>query len=90
MTVIAQYRKTLAAIIGAVVTWGLTAQSDGIDGAEWWGLAAILATALGVYQAPNEPLEDSERGAVEPGSFALGIILGIVLGFLIWGTGEVR
>lgn len=48
------FRKTIAALVGAVLTWGTVAQVDGIEGAEWWGLAVAVATALGVYNVTNE------------------------------------
>lgn len=54
MTHLPAYRKTVAAVIGAVITWGGTAQVDGIDGAEWWGLAFAVATVLGVFGVANE------------------------------------
>ena len=47
-------RKTAAALVGAVLTWGTVAQVDGITTAEWWGLAVALATAVGVYSVTNE------------------------------------
>lgn len=49
------YRKTIAAVVGVVITWGVTAQPDGIEAAEWWGLAAAVAGAFGVFQVANEP-----------------------------------
>lgn len=47
-------RKSIAAIVGAVLTWGSVAQVDGITSGEWWGLAIAAATALGVFAVPNE------------------------------------
>lgn len=53
------YRKTIAAVIGSVLTWGLTAHMpDGsIDRGEWWGLAVAIATAVGVFAVPNGPTQ---------------------------------
>lgn len=48
------YRKTLAAIVGAVLTWGSVAQDGGIQATEYWGLAVAVATAIGVFSVPNE------------------------------------
>lgn len=50
-------KKAIVGLVGAVLTWGLTAHlPDGsIDRAEWWGLAVAVATALGVYATPNGP-----------------------------------
>ena len=50
-----RYVKALAALIGAVATWGITAAEDGIyTQVELWGAALALATALGVYALPND------------------------------------
>lgn len=54
MTRIAAWRKALAAALTGTVTWGATAQVDGIDPAEWWGLAGVLAGAVVVWLIPNE------------------------------------
>jgi hypothetical protein len=69
-----------------------------IDRGEWWGLAVAVATALGVWAVPNGPAqvqvvndpgdpvpveEKPERGAVEPGSLALGVLIGVVLVLLL-------
>lgn len=54
------YRKTVAAVVGALITWGtlvVVSQETRITAAEWLALAGGLATALGVYTVPNEPLE---------------------------------
>lgn len=49
-----RYVKTIAAVLGGVATWGITAASNGaIDLAEWFGLLGALGTALGVYAFPN-------------------------------------
>lgn len=50
-------RKTIAALVGAVLTWGTVAQVDGIETAEWWGLAVAVATVVGVFGVPNEPTD---------------------------------
>lgn len=52
----APYRKTLTAGVTGVLTWGYTAYvPDGrVDRLEWWGLAAVLAVAGGVYAVPND------------------------------------
>lgn len=57
MSIFPTYRKTVAALVGAVLTWGAVAQVDGITGAEWWGLAIAVATAAGVYGTTNEPTD---------------------------------
>lgn len=55
---LARYRKTLAALVGVLLTWfGSAYVPDGhIDRVEWLGLAVALATVLGVYGVTNEPI----------------------------------
>lgn len=87
MTNLAQYKKTIVAVIGAALAWGYTAQVDGIDSTEWWGLAIAVATAAGVYQARNTaPLRRDDDGFVDAGSLALGIIVGLTAGWFFWGS----
>ena len=52
---LAEYRKTFVAAVGAVLTWaGVAYVPDGhVDRFEWYALALALATAAGVYVAPN-------------------------------------
>jgi hypothetical protein len=56
MKTLAQYRKTIVAVIGAVLTWVAVAYvPDGsISREEWFALAVALATALGVYGISND------------------------------------
>ena len=55
MKTLAVYRKTIVAGIGALLTWAGTAYvPDGhVSRAELYVLAVALATAGGVYVAPN-------------------------------------
>lgn len=48
-----RYAKTIAAVLGAISTWGITASPDGITGNEWFGLLGALAAVLAVYAVPN-------------------------------------
>ena len=48
-------RKSIAAALTGIATWGITAQPDGIDSAEWWGLFGVLVGAFLVWLVPNEP-----------------------------------
>lgn len=50
-----RYAKALAALLGAIGTWGATAAQDGISSVEWFGLVTALGTALAVYGVPNTP-----------------------------------
>lgn len=80
------YRKAIAALLGSIGTWGMTAAAEGgITGAEWFGLLAVLGTTSAVWGLPNDT-DPGEDGAIEPGSLALGIVLGVVLALLIWGA----
>ena len=60
-------RKSLAAALTGVVTWGVTAQTNGIDGAEWWGLASVLVGAFLVWLTPNEPVDEGLAAALREG-----------------------
>jgi len=54
MNGLSRYSKTIAAILGAVSTWGITAAAEGgINAVEWYGLLGALAAALAVYGIPN-------------------------------------
>lgn len=51
------YRKTLSAIVTGVIGWATAVTVSAparITAAEWIVLATVLATALGVFAAPNE------------------------------------
>lgn len=48
-------RKAIAAALTGIATWGATAQVDGIDTAEWWGLFGVLVGAFLVWLTKNEP-----------------------------------
>ncbi len=53
------YRKTVAAVVVGVLGWAavvITSEPSQVTASEWLGLATALATALGVYSVPNEPL----------------------------------
>jgi hypothetical protein len=55
----AAYSKAIAAALGAVSVWGITAAADGhISGVEWFGLLGALAAVLLVWRSPaNTPKE---------------------------------
>lgn len=55
---LARYRKTIVAVIGAAVTWLVAAFADStLDTQEWVALAVAIATAAGVYATPNDAPE---------------------------------
>lgn len=51
------YRKAIAAVIIGLLGWAgvvITSPEAAITASEWLGLGVAVATALGVYQVPNE------------------------------------
>lgn len=53
------YRKTFAAVITGLLGWAavvVTSDASAVTASEWLAGAVALATALGVYITPNEPL----------------------------------
>lgn len=101
MTGITTWRKAVAAALTGTVTWGATAQVDGISAAEWWGLAGVLVGAFIVWLVPNEPGTvnirerlgglgfreiDVDDGAVSWATVFLGVIAAVVV---LWALGEV-
>ncbi len=57
MTVLQAHRKTIAAVVGAgaaFATLVVTSTPTAITSSEWLSGAVGLATALGVYLAPNK------------------------------------
>lgn len=51
-----RYRKTITAVVGAGIAFGtlvVVSPAGPISSAEWLSGAIGLATALGVYAAPN-------------------------------------
>ncbi len=55
--------KAIAGLLGGVSVWGATAAPDGIDGAEWFGLLAVLGTAVAVFAVPNTPAREGPDDA---------------------------
>lgn len=54
------YRKTIAAVVVGLIGWATVVIASPvvkITASEWLMLATGLATALGVYTVPNEPME---------------------------------
>lgn len=57
-----QYLKAIAALLGGIAGWGITATTDGvISMTDWFGLVAVFATALGVFAVENAPAEAEPR-----------------------------
>lgn len=77
--------QTALAVIGAAsvfteVDWPMIASASGMA-----GVLSILTSVAGIPEAPAP----TERGAVEPGSCALGILVGLLFGWLLWKNGGV-
>ena len=66
------FAKALAALFGAVATWGIAALDDNaVTSPEWFSLLAALGTVLAVWGVPNTPPEVDEPPAepVPPETF---------------------
>lgn len=66
---VAQHRKLIVSVIGAVITvaiqvWG--------TGSPWVSAVVLIATAAGVYRAPNEDPVAAPAGTPLPGTPAGG------------------
>lgn len=86
---LAPYRKTIAALVGAVLTWCAAALSDNaVTTMEWIALGIAVATALGVYGTPNEaeatkpPFKPKDSGltALDALVIALIVLVALTLG----------
>lgn len=51
----AKYTKAILAVLAAVLTFFVTAVTDGISTAEWLQVLVIAAGAVGVFAVPNKP-----------------------------------
>jgi hypothetical protein len=54
MQELTKYRKTIVAIVGAALTWGVANFADNQNISQWLSLVTAILTAAGVYQAKNE------------------------------------
>jgi hypothetical protein len=50
-----RYTKAVLAVITAVLTFFVTAVTDGVSSAEWLQVLVIAAGAIGVFAVPNKP-----------------------------------
>lgn len=81
---LASRAKAYAALIGAVLTAIIGTGTDN----KWLTLGAAVLTAVATYQVPNsdeafDAAPKDESGAVEPGSAALGLVLGLLIAYLL-------
>lgn len=54
------YRKTISAVVTGLLGWAavvVTSEPSPVTASEWLVLGTTLATALGVYSVPNEPMK---------------------------------
>lgn len=77
--------QTAVAVIGAAslfteVDWPMIASASGMA-----AVLSMLTSVAGIPEAPA-PRAANDRGAVDPGSLALGLVLGLIAGFLLWAT----
>lgn len=57
LKIAAYVRKSLVSLVGGLIGWASISLPDGhVSFPEWISLAVLVATALGVYVAPNSPL----------------------------------
>lgn len=68
------YQKFVVALAAALGVAGSLAADGSITLAEGIAIAAAFVGALGVRQVANT--EPDDRGAVDPGSLALGLLIG--------------
>jgi hypothetical protein len=81
---VAVYTKAIVALLGGIATWGATAVTDGISANEWFGLLAVIATALGVFAFPNTPQgEGGEGGEGGDDGYAVPDLVVAILIFLV-------
>jgi hypothetical protein len=91
-------RKSIAAALTGIASWGVTAHPDGIDGLEWWGLFGVLVGAFLVWLTPNEPatVSASDRlrelglhddlpttGAPDAGQGSVSGVVWLIVGLLL-------
>ncbi len=77
------YLKTVAALLGALGTWGITASADGhYSHPELWGSLLALATAFGVYVTPyHRPADQPSRLDMSEQGY-LNLLAAVILGAL--------
>lgn len=75
------YAKALAALLGGIATWGVTASEDGISAPEWFGLVGVIGTAVAVFAIPNTV--DDPEAVEDEGAGELRLILCIAAGILL-------
>ena len=83
---LSKYAKTITALVSGVLGWAAVVISSAaapVSASEWLGLGVAVATSLGVYAVSNTAR--SARGAVDPGSAALGALIALAAAWALWG-----
>lgn len=83
---LAQYNKTFAALILALLTWAgvvVTSDSIRITASEWLSLGGGLAAALGVYAIANTDESADDKGQVNWVAVAAIAIIVLVVVILV-------
>ena len=81
-----KYAKTITALVTGILGWAavvISSAAGPVSASEWLGLGVAVATALGVYGVSNTPRP--ARGAVDPGSAALGALIALAAAWALWG-----
>lgn len=90
-------RKAIAQLLTSAVTWATAvtvSPQERIGSGEWVALAGMAVAAFLVWLIPNGPQQveivgepvvvaDAERGAIDSGSLALGILVGVAMVWLM-------
>jgi hypothetical protein len=73
--------KAYAALVGSVLT-AVLASAPHVP--TWLGIVAAVCTAVTTWTVPNAATPSKgQDGAVEPGSLAVGLVLGLIVVWLI-------
>src|SRR5207244_3932537 len=80
--VMSRYAKFIAALLGSVATWGVTAGADnGYTQVELWGLLGVVAAALATLSIPTDPPkgEPADPDVSERGYGLIELVVGVLL-----------
>jgi hypothetical protein len=77
------YAKAIAALLGGIATWGVTAATDNaISLVEWFGLVGVVGTAIAVFAIPNKPVE--EDGHYDAPGVIVTVAIAIIVFLIMW------
>lgn len=76
-----RYRKSIAALLGALSTWGIASYEGGYSQGEWWALVGVVGTVVAVWGIPNDTPagEAPAPGVSERGYGAVELVVGVLL-----------